>query len=258
MSFSFPLVSSHSTPLSLSSPNLQKAPKMNGQRLASKAQVWRRFGLRFQMKHDCRNAWPGQIKEILPVPLPLRSRGFCDILSLLFVLHDGSLSWILALTLAFYPTSYAAFSLTWFVHFIWHLFHIFYGDSAGSGLEKAQDFEEHATETQSVVSIQSSTPASPSPAQLLAWEDHSKVQLLAAVALKGLHPKWKTGIQSAEGIRSLEAKSQLWLCKSNQSNCQKLQCIQGKHERDPWRFHCSIFFWQTLGWIHFLLSLSVF
>lgn len=55
-------------------------------------------------------------------------------------------------------------------------------NSAGNGLEKAQtldtesqepatpphDFEEHATETQSVVSIQSSTPASPSPAQLLA------------------------------------------------------------------------------------------
>ena len=30
------------------------------------------------------------------------------------------------------------------------------------------------------------------------------------------------------------------------------------NEIHAWRFHCSTFFWQPPGWIHFLPSLSVF
>ena len=43
------------------------------------AQVWRGFGLRFQMKSGGRNAWLGQLKEILPLPPP-RSRGITQLI----------------------------------------------------------------------------------------------------------------------------------------------------------------------------------
>ena len=98
-------------------------------------------------------------------------------------------------------------------------------NSAGSGLETAQtldtesqepatpthDFEEHATETQSVVSIQRLYPQHPllSPAPVASLRGSQQGAAASSSGLKRPASKMeKNSIQSAEGIRSLEAKSQ--------------------------------------------------
>ena len=121
-------------------------------------------------------------------------------------------------------------------------------NSAGSGLETAQtldtesqepatptqDFEEHATETQSVVSIQSSTPASPAVSSPVASLRGS--QQGAAASSSGLK---RPASKMKKPASKVQKVSEAWkpspsfgFAKSNQSNCQKLRCIQGKHERE--------------------------